>query len=411
MLDTERQSSDAVEVERKRTFKRRRPKAQMGTIIERSGSYYVRYYTRDADGKPYQRTEFLHKHDNKHHSKKCPAVKNLCADFMRKINSDVRPLQSVLITDYWRDTYLPYARQSLRESTVDGYEQIWDSVLKDHFAGKILQEYQTYQRNEFLLSLMNLKKQDGSKRYGLRTLNHIRFCASGLFAHALDLKGLIQTNPWRGDVRIFDKVEPPKKREVYTLQEAVNVVAALEDRPECQLFMALACFAGLRQSEIRGLKWEDYTDGQLHLMRGFVRGKEGPLKSRTSKRSVPLINGLIVMLAAWRKESGNPTTGWVFPNETGKRPINLRDRARNIIIPALKKAKIAWRGYHAGRHLFGTLLTGLTGSALAAKEGLGHSTQATTESFYIGITDNTLINAVQKLSAAVEVVKPKRLTQ
>lgn len=410
MLDTERQSSESLEAERQRPFKRRRPKAQMGTIIERSGSYYVRYYTRDSDGKPYQKTEFLHKHDHKHHSTKCHAVKNLRDDFMRKINSNVRPLQSVLVTDFWRDTYLPFVQESLRESTVDGYEQIWRCHLEQHFAGKILQEYQPYHRNEFLFSVKNMRNKDGSRKLSLRTLQHIRWLASGIFTLAQD-KGLILTNPWQGKSKVFEDVDVPEKKEGYTLQEAVDIMAALKDRPECQLFMALACFAGLRQSEIRGLKWEDYRDGQLHLVRGFVRGKEGPLKSRTSKRSVPLIAPLIVTLEAWRKQSGEPTTGWVFPNETGKRPINLRDRARNVIIPTLKKASIRWRGYHAGRHAFGTYLTGLTGNALAAKEGLGHSTQIVTESFYVGVTDNTLINAVQKLSAAVEVVKPKRLTQ
>ena len=393
-------------------IKRRRARNQTGHIYERSGSFYVRYYTRDAEGRPVQTSEVLCEKSHKYNSEKCKAVKDLRDSFMRKINSDTRPAQSILVTDYWTDTYLPYVKENCRPSTANGYEQLWESALEPHFKGKILQEYQTHHRNEFLLSLISKKKPDGTKKYGLRTLNHIRWLASGIFSHAQDVKGLITSNPWRGDLKIFDKVDPPAKKTPYTLQEAVDIIATLDGRLCEQLFMALACFAGLRQSEIRGLKWENIRDGWLHLEQGFVRGEEGPLKSRTSKRSVPLTDGLIRALEAWRETSGNPTSGWVFPNETGKRPINLRDRARNLIIPKLKAAGISWRGYHAGRHLFGTVLTGLTGNALAAKEGLGHSTQATTEAFYIGLTDNTLLNAVQQLSAAVDVTQPtKRLTK
>ncbi|MGA7363829.1 MAG: hypothetical protein WBX04_01795, partial [Candidatus Sulfotelmatobacter sp.] len=193
-------------------IKRRRARNQLGHIYERSGSFYVRYYTRDAEGEPVQTSEFLSEKSNKYNSEKCKAVKDLRDSFMRKINSDTRPAQSVLVTDYWNDTYLPYVKENCRPSTASGYEQLWESVLEAHFKGKILQEYQTHHRNEFLLSLMSKRKADGKKKYGLRTLNHIRWLASGIFSHAQDVKGLITSNPWRGDLKIFDKVEPPKKR-------------------------------------------------------------------------------------------------------------------------------------------------------------------------------------------------------
>lgn len=393
-------------------IKRRRARNQTGHIYERSGSFYVRYYTRDAEGRPVQTSEVLCEKSNKYNSEKCKAVKDLRDSFMRKINSDTRPAKSVLVTDYWTDTYLPYVKENCRASTVSGYEQLWESVLEPHFKGKILQEYQTHHRNEFLLSLMNKKKPDGTKKYGLRTLNHIRWLASGIFSHAQDVKGLITSNPWRGDLKIFDKVEEPEKKIGYTLQEAVDMIQALDGKLCEQLFIALGGFAGLRQSEIQGLKWENISDGWLHLRQGFVRGKEGPLKSKSSKRDVPLTNGLLNALEEWRQKSGNPTSGWVFPNETGKRPINLRDRARNVISKRIEAVGVEWRGYHALRHLFGTVLTGLTGNTLAAKEGLGHSTQATTDAFYVGQTDNTLLNAVNLLSAAVNVTQPtKRLAK
>jgi len=388
--------------------KRRRARNQTGSIYERSGAFYVRFYTRDREGRPVQKSEFLCQKSNKYDKLNCKGVKDLRDTFMRKINSGVRPGGAVLITDYWKDEYLKYIGENKRASTVEGYEQLWESVLADHFAGRVLQEYKKHNVNEFLLSLANKKKDDGTPKYGLRTLNHIRWCASGMFEHALNIKGLLEVNPWHGDSSIFVNVEEPEEHSHYTLAEAMNVIAALESRPEEQLVMMFACFAGLRNSEIRGLKWEDFRDGRVYVTRGFLRGVEGPLKRKSSKRSVPIIPQLGVALNAWHVKSGNPTTGWVFPNEKGDRPINLRDRARNHIIPMLEKAGIEWKAFHAGRHCLGTLLTELTGTTLASKEALGHATQAITDIFYTHKTENTQTNAFGLLEAAVDAIDAKK---
>jgi len=373
-------------------MKRRRPRYQSGSLMERSGSIYVRYYTRDAEGKPTRRVEFLCEKDEKHHSFTAKPVLKLLADFQRRINADSRPQMEVLVTDFWDQTYLPFIQANRRPSTVDGYRQLWEGQLKPHFAQRSLSEYQTHHAHEFLTKL--------AARYGKRSLDHLRWLASGVFKLAMN-KGLIQRNPWQ-DVVIDAKVRQPAEKQHYTLEEIIAILNALAEKVDCQLIMALAFFAGLRQSEIRGLKWEDFreVEGQVHVQRTFVRRYLGEPKTKTSNRFVPLIPYLQQLLAIWHQQCGKPESGWLFPNQTNERPVNLRDRARLYIKPTLAAAELRWKGYHAGRHGYGTLLTELTGNLVAAKEGLGHSSLVITGAVYDQKKPKALAAGMRKLATA-----------
>lgn len=373
---------------------RRRPRYQSGSLMERSGSYYVRYYTRDAEGKPIRKVEFLCVKDEKHHSFSAKPVLKLLADFQRKVNSDSRPHQDVLVTEFWTDTYLPFIQANRRPSTVDGYKQLWESNLKPHFAQRTLSEYQTHHAHEFLTKL--------AAKYGKRSLDHLRWLASGVFKLAMN-KGLATRNPFQ-DVVIDAKVKQPAEAQHYTLEEIIPILNELTMRVDCQLVMALAFFAGLRQSEIRGLKWEDFKEvkGQVHVQRAFVRQYLGEPKSKTSNRFVPLIPYLQQLVELWHRQSGKPEAGWLFPNRTAERPVNLRDLARNYIKPVLAEAELQWKGYHAGRHGYGTLLTQITGNLVAAKEGLGHSSLVITGAVYDQRKPKALAAGMRKLATATK---------
>jgi integrase len=373
-------------------IKRRRPRYQSGSLLERSGSFYVRYYQRDTKGKPARKVEFLCEKDEKRHSMTAKPVLKLLADFMRKVNSDSRPQQEVLVTDFWTDTYLPFIQANRRPSTVDGYRQLWEGQLKAHFANYSLQDYRTHHASNFLTGLTG--------KYGKRSLSHLRSLGSGIFSLAVN-KGLIERNPFH-DVQILAKVKQPAIQLHYTMEEEIAILNALAGKLDCQLIMALAFFAGLRNSEIRGLKWEDFTDGQVHIQRGFVRKYLSDLKTESSNRVVPLIPHVRLLLDLWHKKSGKPKVGWLFPNRKGTRPINLRDVARNYIKPILDEANLQWKGYHAGRHGFGTKLTELTGNLIAAQEGLGHSNQIVTGMFYDMKKPKALEAGMEQLGEATE---------
>jgi integrase len=367
---------------------------QIGHIFESaSGSFHVRFYTTEiVDGHPkrVQKSHLLCRKDNKHFSKTCKAVKLLRDDHMRTINVDQVSEADMLVSDFWDQRYLPFIKENMKTSTVTGYQQIWSQHLKDHFGEMTLQSYRTHVGSTFLLGL--------TKTQGRRTLNHIRSLASGIFTHAIN-EGRLESNPWR-DVRILGKVAAPKPTAHYTLEEAEDIISALVEFVDCQLIIALSFFAGLRPSEIAGLKWEDFDAEAVNIRRANVRGVVGTTKTPESVATLPLLPQILVPLALWRLKSGSHESGWLFKNERGN-PQDLTDLVRRKIRPALLKAGLKWKGLYAGRRGAATAIIGLTGgNYAAAQELLRHKHMNTTLMFYKKQTQNALGDGLKALQAA-----------
>jgi integrase len=219
--------------------------------------------------------------------------------------------------------------------------------------------------------------------------------------------------PWR---EAGSLVEPraPEETKHYSLEEAEAISNALLEagHPREQLIFCLASLCGLRPGEIAGLKWEDVAENELlliadgqwrgwiHIRRAVVCGEEGPTKTDESVASVPLIPSVRSMFSAWRTQSGSPTTGWVFQNRVGD-PINLDVIARRIFKPVLKAKKLEWKALYAGGRASGTLLTALTGNALAPQFVLRHKNLGTTEAFYIKPSKEAAVTGMGLLAGKI----------
>src|SRR4051812_12987523 len=155
---------------------------QRGSIVEKSNAFYVVYRT-TLDGERKQVWHLLceKNRDTGHGSPSSKAVRELAEDHMRTVNSDngVRPGADLTVTKFWDDTYLPFIKENLKPSTVQGYQQIWNKNLKPHFGDKTLREYRKGMGSIFLTNL--------AKTYRPYTVKHIKFLASSVFAHAANL--------------------------------------------------------------------------------------------------------------------------------------------------------------------------------------------------------------------------------
>ena len=374
--------------------KRGRNRKGDGCIYERHGAFHFRYYI-TVDGEKIRRSELLHTKDDVYKSRSCDAVKELADAVRQRVKAEAKsPLElgaSQTLHEFWEKTYLPFIEGNKKVSTVRGYVQIWNQHLKEHFAEQTLQEYRTHVGSKFLLSL--------TKTQGLRTLNHVRSLASGIFTHAINL-GLLEQNPWH-DVKILGKVSPPKPTDWYTLEEAENIISALVDHVDCQLVMALACFLGLRPGEIAALRWEDFDDDYVHIRRAIAAGVIGTTKTPESVASLPLLGRVRLFLNLWHEKCGRPKVGWVFENER-RNPINLKDVVRRIIRPIVEGAGLKWKSIYAGRRGAGTAVIGLTGgNYAAAQELLRHKHMTTTLQFYKKQTQQALADGVKALETAL----------
>jgi integrase len=355
---------------------------QKGQLSEVSGAFYVRYYRRDGKRVSHR----LCTKDQKHYAANAKAVKLLRDHFMLGVNSGTVSSSDALVTEFWEKTYFPYVKENLRASTVHTYGKIWKQLLEDHLAGRTLAEYRTHHGSEFLTSL--------TKTLGRRSLAHVRSLASGIFTHAMN-KGLIESNPWR-EVKVLSRVREPENTAHYTLEQAENIITALVEFLDAQLIFCLAFFVGLRPSEIAALRWEDLDTEWVHVRRSVVRGIVGETKTPESVASLPLIQPVKGLIELWRQRSDNPTEGWVFPNRVG-RPIDLPGFSRRVFIPVLGKQ---WKGLYAGRRGGATILTQLTGNAIAAQGLLRHKSLATTLGFYKKETPEVTLAGMKLLEAA-----------
>ncbi len=175
---------------------------QRGTIYEASNSFFVRYFT-FGDGVKKRVSHKQCDRDAEHDSITCPAVLALRDEHMDAVRRPKpQPTSVLLITDYWENEYLPTIKAGLKPSTVDGYQDIWEQHLKEHFTGRTFPEYEPPHGSKFLTELIKAG-------YAQRTIAHVRSLASGIFSHAV-IDGVIQGNPWR---TVKTKIKAPKPKE------------------------------------------------------------------------------------------------------------------------------------------------------------------------------------------------------
>jgi integrase len=369
-------------------------KRQRGYVYEASGKFYIRYFETVHENGQEQRvhkSSYLCEKDEKHSHRKAQAVQLKADEFMAGINGQLAqdPRERISIVDFWKQIYLPFIEENLKPSTVDGYKKMWATHLKNHFAELLLTEYRTPMGSQFLTGL-------AKKRLGRRALAHLRSLASGIFSHAVNL-GRIESNPWH-DVKILGKVKAPANTAHYTLEQVENIISALVGHLDCQLMVALAFFLGLRPSEIAALQFGDFDAEWLHIRRAVWNGHVGETKTPESVGSVPLISPVKELFAAWRVERGNPDeTEWVFGNGRPGDPTSI---SRYRIKPILKGKGIVWKGLYAGRRGAGTVLTQLTGDALAAQQILRHKNLAVTTTHYVKQIPVAGIKGMKLLEAA-----------
>lgn len=356
---------------------------QEGHLVKRFGGWHVRYYVTENGVRKQKSHRLCDDTQTKSHAKQ------LRKEFLEtQVNIGVQNEGPMGVVVFWDTVYLPFieSNNSLKPSTVHGYKQVWNQHLKLHFGTLCLTDYKTHMMSVFLTGL--------AKTLRPRTLNCIKWLASAIFAHAV-ATGKRENNPIR-DAMVLGKTLGHGDTKSYTLEEMENVVTALVDRVDAQLMMALSYFAGLRKGEIQGLQWSDIDNDFAHIRRAFSRGVVGLPKSKRALRAVPIIQPVCGLLKLWRAKAGDGV--WLFTNSEGNAQ-SLDQFATEVIKPALRKARIEWKGYHAGRRGLGSELRSITGNSTAGRDVLGHATTRVTEEHYEHVLPADALKGMKLLEA------------
>jgi integrase len=166
-------------------------------------------------------------------------------------------------------------------------------------------------------------------------------------------------------------------------------------KPMAKAAIMVATLTGLRMSEIKGLRWNDYDGKVLNVRRGVVDGIVGDTKTKTSKAPVPVVKTLKKILAEHLKN--NSGDGYIFHGETGE-PIRFENLARRDIEPMLAGTRVEWRGLHAFRRGLASVLHAKKVDLLVIKHILRQSVKGVAEEHYIK-------PSLERMRAALELVE------
>jgi integrase len=189
--------------------------------------------------------------------------------------------------------------------------------------------------------------------------------------------------------RPFPRVEADDGEPVETMELVVERV-----HESHRLMFELLAVTGLRRSELLVLEGRHLAlDGERpHVkVRQRVRRRRGeglvigPLKSRYSKRDVPIPRGLADRLSAHGASQGE----LVFRSAAGSvlDPDNLATR---VLAPACQAAGVEWAGFHTFRHTVASRLFAEGRNVVQVQRWLGHHSASFTLDTYVHLLDNDL---------------------
>ncbi len=191
----------------------------------------------------------------------------------------------------------------------------------------------------------------------------------------------------------FPKVEIGEEISVFSIREQKILQNTIQSSSDNKTFGILICFyTGIRLGELCGLKWGDIDldAGIMSILRTVTRirnpetsgGKtilwEGPPKSRTSTRKIPLPDFLLKKMKDYQAASISEDC-YVLSGKTV--PFDPRAYQR-LYKGLLKKAEIKERKFHAIRHTFATRALELGVDIKTLSELLGHSNVSITLNIY-----------------------------
>lgn len=373
-------------------MKENKKKNSIGTIRQRGNRYEGRVYV-IVDGKSVQKS--VYGDTEREVNDKMRAKKRL---YEEKQNNALPSEVSVDITvEKWIKIWVrDYKKLNIAQSTLNGYISKIKSYIIPYFKGmKVID----VGKRDFQLMINGLIERKKPLSYKTRkdTLGIGRM----IFQSAIDDVPLIEYNPAVG-VKLGKK-EPPKEKEIMSIEEQLEVMQILMSEYNGIAFFALFTL-GVRASELAGLLWKDLDEicENIKIDRGFqvldiydddlnrigIERKYTDLKSYNSHRKIPIISILKEELLKYKRqimENLNITDESELDNESIFRTKlgnisadYLRHRLNNV----LRKYNLRKVTVHELRHTFATrcLESGIDMKTLQML--LGHADYSTTANIY-----------------------------
>src|SRR5690625_1339030 len=343
------------------------------------------------------------------------------ARFVAKVSdSSYYDPEKINFVEFVKNDWLPVAKDRLSHTTLD--------VYLTHLKLRILPAFQRLRidqvRPKHIIDFLRNLKEEGMRADGRKgrlsdaTIRNNHRTLNNIFNYAKEIK-LIKESP-------LESVQPPredhKEIEVYTLDETINLLNALEKEthvPHWQIIIKLAITTGMRRSELYGLEFKHidlekrtvkieqaltYTSDQGYQVHPIKKG--GKVISRTVSLSSSLIDPIKKLELIRKKERLASHKLWrdgkynfLLCDENGKpyNPWSMQNWWRRFI----KRHGLRYINIHALRHTTATLLINLGTHPKVISERLGHSNIDTTMDIYGHVLREADENSTKILDDAI----------
>ena len=358
------------------TTQKTRPVRQRASIFPYRGKFRVQYV--DTFGR--ERTKTVES-ERSGHLFLAGLADQVASGYLNLANREVPYFSQ------WLDFWLSIKEQELSPTTTWGYRSHINNYLVPAFGNLRLDQITTMQ-------LANLYRQIQSE-HGLSpgTIKKLHSLISGAFAMAED-QGVITHSPV---TRLKPPRYAPKVKDVYSNFELQKLLKTASEQPsKAHLRWLLALRYGLRQGEVLGLKTADFNLAEKTLTisrtvnslpsRGVV---ELPLKSKSSRRSIPVDEQTIALVAALENSK------WIFQSDHFEMPIDA-STDRRAWVRLAKQAGVRVLPLHSARHSVATDLISKGVNPRAVQILLGHSSPAYTLATYVNLGESELRAALRK---------------
>lgn len=284
-------------------------------------------------------------------------------------------------------------------STLKTDRNRWKTYLRPRCAEVRLRELRTV-TGEHLLQ--EIARQNSLSK---ATLKQLKSLLSAIFKHAKRQGFIDGVNPMQ-DVSI-PKGRKSEPTHAYSLEELERMLTVLDERATAMV--AVAGLAGLRRSEIQGLRWSDYDGSSLRVQRSVWEGIFDETKTDASNGFVPVIGALARRLDKYRTSLGaeRQPDSPIFASSNG-RPLRLNNVLRSHILPVLKAAGIDFHGWHAFRRGLATNLHSLGIDDHTIKAILRHSSVTVTQRSYIKSLPQHSVAAMSVFDSSIAQLVHKR---
>lgn len=232
----------------------------------------------------------------------------------------------------------------------------------------------------------------------------VREVFGAAFRHAMRYE-LYPTNPIANVRQVRKRAVEP---EILEPAEIAAILRELEGVEPVRTAFLIAAIMGMRRGEIFGLKWADVDFGRaiLHVRRSYVDGIEGPPKTESSRRPLPIPPQALEALKTWQEKSSYAgLENWVFASEFhfGKQPLWPGTLWQRNVVPAIERAGITKPklGWHTLRRSFASLLLSTGISLRVSMELMRHSTAEMTLGTYAQTVGNEKREAGSKVACLV----------